>query len=105
MSTDFCVVLTTFDDDAVGTNIIDALLSERLAACVQVQTIQSYYHWKGKVNCDAEKLVLIKTKRSLFQKVQESIIASHSYETPEIILLPIEDGYTGYLDWINKECQ
>ena len=69
MSTDFCVVLTTFDDDAVGTNIIDALLSERLAACVQVQTIQSYYHWKGKVNCDAEKLVLIKTKRSLFHHV------------------------------------
>ena len=53
MSTDFCVVLTTFDDDSVGTNIIDALLSERLAACVQFQTIQSYYHWKGKVNCDA----------------------------------------------------
>ena len=57
------------------------------------------------MNCDAEKLVLIKTKRSLFQKVQESILANHSYETPEIILLPIEDGYTGYLDWINKECQ
>jgi periplasmic divalent cation tolerance protein len=104
MSEDCCIVITTFADDANGQQIIDALLAERLAACVQVMPIQSFYRWQGKVNCDAEKLMLIKTKRSLYTKVQESIAAHHAYELPEIIQLPIADGLSAYLRWIAKEC-
>jgi periplasmic divalent cation tolerance protein len=84
--------------------MIDALIAERLAACVQVMPIQSFYHWQGRVNRDDEKLVLIKTRRSLYAEVQASILANHAYETPEVIQVPIQDGFSGYLDWISREC-
>ncbi len=80
--------------------MIDALLEEHLAACIQVMPVQSFYRWQGKINRDDEKLVLIKTKRSLYAEVEASILAHHSYDTPEVILLPIERGSVGYMDWI-----
>ena len=104
MPNDCCIVITTFADDANGQQIIDALLEQRLAACVQVMPMQSWYRWQGKVNCDAEKLMLIKTKRSLYPKVQEAILARHAYDLPEIIQTPVTDGLPGYLDWIGREC-
>ena len=105
MNSDYCIVVTTFADDANGKKIIDALISERLAACVQVFPIQSHYHWKGEIECQTEKLAFIKTKSSLFSEVQESIVANHTYETPEVIQLPIESGFPAYLNWINTECK
>ncbi|WP_417910074.1 divalent-cation tolerance protein CutA [Candidatus Electronema sp. PJ] len=105
MNDEYCLIITTFNDDRNGQQIIEALLAERLAACVQVMPIQSWYHWQGKVNCDAEKLVLIKTKRSLYLQVQACIIAHHAYEVPEIIQVPIEAGLPVYLNWIDKECR
>jgi periplasmic divalent cation tolerance protein len=105
MNEEYCIVITTYADESNGRKIIDALLSERLAACVQVMPIQSFYHWQGKVNCDDEKLVLIKTKRSLYAEVQESIIANHAYDTPEVIQVPISEGFPGYLNWIAGECR
>ncbi|MBI1309713.1 divalent cation tolerance protein CutA [bacterium] len=104
MSTDACVVLTTFAGDANGRQIIDTLLERRLAACIQVLPIQSYYRWKGEINCDAEKLVLIKTRRSLYSQVEATIQKAHAYETPEIIQLPVEAGFADYLNWIDVEC-
>ena len=105
MNEEYCIVITTFADDENGKKIIDSLISDRLAACVQVFPAQCYYRWKGEVRCDAEKLVLIKTKRSLYSEIQESIIANHEYDTPEVIQIPIENGLPGYLDWITEECR
>jgi periplasmic divalent cation tolerance protein len=105
MNDEYCLIITTFNDDRNGQQIIEALLAERLAACVQVMPIQSWYHWQGKVNCDAEKLVLIKTKRSLYLQVQACITAHHVYEVPEIIQLPIEAGLPAYLHWLSTECR
>ncbi|PSW20176.1 divalent-cation tolerance protein CutA [Photobacterium sanctipauli] len=105
MATDYCVVLTTFADQQVGEKIIHSLVEKRLAACVQVQSIESYYHWQGKVNCDQEKLAIIKTKASLYAKVEADIIANHDYETPQVVQLPITAGFHDYLEWISAECQ
>ena len=99
-----CIIITTFADDDNGRQIIDALLEQRLAACVQVMAMQSCYRWQDKVCRDAEKLMLIKTKCALHAKVQEVILANHAYEVPEIIQVPITDGFPGYLDWIRQEC-
>uniref|UniRef100_UPI004056AB4B divalent-cation tolerance protein CutA n=1 Tax=Candidatus Electronema sp. TaxID=2698783 RepID=UPI004056AB4B len=100
----YCIVITTFSDDKNGTDIITALLDKRLAACVQVMPIQSWYHWRGTICRTSEKLLLIKTLPSLFPQVQEAILAHHAYELPEIIQVPITDGLPGYLKWISKEC-
>ncbi|MCI5220335.1 MAG: divalent-cation tolerance protein CutA [Candidatus Electrothrix sp. LOE2] len=104
MEKKYCLVITTYADEENGRKIIDALLSERLAACVQVLPIQSYYHWQGKIAGDEEKLLLIKTKSSLYPKVEKAIIAHHAYELPEVIQLPISAGFSGYLNWLEKEC-
>lgn len=104
MSEECCIIITTFADDDNGRQIIDALLEQRLAACVQVMPMQSCYRWQGRVCRDAEKLVLIKTIRALHAKVEEVILANHAYEVPEIIQVPITDGFSGYLDWMRQEC-
>ncbi|MCQ1058835.1 divalent-cation tolerance protein CutA [Photobacterium sp. DNB23_23_1] len=100
-----CVVMTTFSDGAIGEKIIHSLIEKRLAACVQVQSIESYYHWQGKVAKDQEKLVIIKTTSALYAQVEADILANHDYETPEIIQLPITAGYRDYLQWIESECR
>ncbi|WP_061014064.1 divalent-cation tolerance protein CutA [Photobacterium leiognathi] len=105
MTEQYCVVMTTFANPSVGKTIIDELINQRLAACVQVMPIQSYYHWQGEVNCDQEHQVMIKTKAALFEQVKETILQFHDYETPEIIQLPITNGLGDYLAWIDKECR
>ncbi|CAK8712636.1 Cytochrome C biogenesis protein [Candidatus Electrothrix laxa] len=105
MKEKYCLIVTTYADEKNGKKIIDALLTERLAACVQVMPIQSYYHWQGKIVNDDEKLLLIKTKSSLYTKAEETIIAHHAYELPEVIQLPISAGFAGYLNWLARECR
>ncbi|WP_318472961.1 divalent-cation tolerance protein CutA [Photobacterium leiognathi] len=105
MTEQYCVVMTTFANPSVGKTIIDELINQRLAACVQVMPIQSYYHWQGEVNCDQEHQVMIKTKAALFEQVKAKILQFHDYETPEIIQLPITNGLGDYLAWIDKECR
>ncbi len=102
--TNYCVIVTTFSDDENGKTIINALLEQRLAACVQVLPIKSYYHWKQKINCDQEQQVIIKTKTALFEQVKAVIEQYHLYETPEIIQLPITNGSVDYLSWIEQTC-
>jgi periplasmic divalent cation tolerance protein len=103
MNTEYGLVTTTFPDSATADQILDGLLEDRLAACVQTLPIQSAYRWKGEVKREAEVLALIKTKASLFPGVRAFIQARHPYETPEIVLFPIADGSDGYLKWIGDE--
>ncbi|WP_084419372.1 divalent-cation tolerance protein CutA [Photobacterium sp. J15] len=105
MEHEYCVVMTTFANKAIGKKIINSLIEKRLAACVQVQAVESYYHWEGKVNFDHEKLVMIKTKTSLYDQVEADILANHDYDTPEIIQMPVTAGFTDYLNWIKDECK
>ena len=105
MKEKYCLVLTTCADEENGGEIIDALLSQRLAACVQVMPIQSYYHWQGEIAHDKEQLLLIKTKTALYPRVEETILAHHAYELPEVIQVPIATGFSGYLNWLEQECR
>jgi periplasmic divalent cation tolerance protein len=104
MDTNYCVVMTTYSDDAVGKKIIDSLLEQKIAACIQVQEVNSYFFWKGEVNKEKEHLLLIKTKHSLYDKVERCIKENHSYEVPEIIELPIINGSQSYCKWIDEVC-
>jgi len=101
MDTDHAVVMTTCANEEDAKPIIDVLLSNGLAACVQVLPINSYYLWKGDVANDSEVLLLIKCKKSKYEKIQNEILNFHKYEIPEIIQLPISDGLDKYLAWID----
>jgi periplasmic divalent cation tolerance protein len=82
------------------------LVKQKLAACVQISgPIESTYRWKGKVETAREYLCLIKTREILFNKVEAAIKKLHSYETPEIIAVPIIKGSKEYLSWMDDETE
>lgn len=81
--------------------IAEMLVSQSLAACVQIlPEIKSIYRWQGKVTREMEILLLAKTTRNRFRDLVSSVTAMHSYETPEIIALPISDAAEPYLKWL-----
>jgi len=100
----FQLVLTTAGSDEQAEMLARALVDRRLAGCVNIlQGVCSVYRWKGKVNREAEKLLLIKTAERLLGEVKAAIRELHSYEVPEILVLPIGDGDPDYLAWLAGE--
>ena len=97
---DFCTVMTTTAGQKQAEVLADILIERQLAACVQIMPIMSVYTWQGRVNREAECLMLIKTRSENYQRIEETIRANHDYEIPEIIQLPITAGFIDYLDWI-----
>lgn len=96
----YCVVTTTTDRESVAEKIAQALLVRGLAACVQVHPVNSRYVWKGAIERADEWSLSIKARAADFGAVAAAIRALHTYETPEIIALPILDGDAAYLEWI-----
>ena len=81
-----------------------ALVERRVAACVNILPgVRSFYHWQGEVCDDSEALLVIKTRRMLFEELREAVVELHPYEVPEVVALPIEAGHTPYLAWIDEE--
>ncbi len=99
-------MLCTVPDRPAGERIAQALVEERLAACVNlVPGLTSIYRWQGKVEKEAECLLIIKTAAARFEAVKDRIQALHSYDLPEIIAIPISHGETGYLKWLTDNTQ
>ena len=97
-------ISTTTETKEEAQKIALYLVEQKLAACVQIGgPIESTYRWKGKVENAQEWLCLIKTRENLFDKVEAAIKKLHSYETPEIIAVPILEGSKEYLNWIDNE--
>jgi periplasmic divalent cation tolerance protein len=97
-------ISTTTETKEEAQKIARYLVEQKLAACVQITgPIESIYHWKGKVENSQEWLCLIKTRAELFEKVESSIKKLHSYETPEIVAVPIVKGSKEYLNWLDYE--
>ena len=99
--TDYIVAFVTVGSREEGDRIADALVGERLAACVNiVGPIRSVYRWENRVTRDEELLLVIKTRAALFAELAARVQALHSYQTPEVIALPIAAGSPAYLDWL-----
>ena len=97
----FIQVITTTDKREEAERIAQALVEARLAGCVQILgPVTSLYRWQGKVERAGEWLCLVKTREDLYGAVEERIRALHSYETPEIVALPIAAGSGAYLAWL-----
>lgn len=103
-ATEWIKVLTTIGDEDEARTIAQVLVEKNMAACVQViGPIHSVYRWQGQVESSAEWLLMIKTSVALMETVEAEILHHHSYEVPEIIVLPIVAGAKRYLDWLDGE--
>ena len=99
------VVLMTAASFEEAERIAEMLVNQRLAACVQVlPEMQSIYFWQDEVQRDREVLIIAKTIRANFAALEQQVRAMHSYETPEIIALPIVAGSERYLEWLATSC-
>jgi periplasmic divalent cation tolerance protein len=98
------IVLTTVQDEQRSEAIARALVTERLAACVNVlPPMTSFYRWKGTVEREAERQLVVKTTADRVAAVQARIRELHPYELPELLVLPVADGGAAYLEWVVSE--
>src|ERR1035437_8433152 len=94
------IVLTTVVTKRYANDLARSIVSARLAACVQMQAVQSVYRWKGEVCSEPEWLLAIKTSEGRYAELEQHIRANHSYEMPEIVQLPVTGGSREYRAWI-----
>ena len=98
------VVLVTTSSEDEARKIVDLLLSQRKAACINVMPrVDSTFWWQGKLDSAQESLLIIKTRVSLLAEIIDLVKGIHSYTVPEIIALPIIGGNEDYLKWVDEE--
>ena len=99
----FHLALVTAPDLKTARKLAQAVLTARLAACVNLlPKIESHYWWQGKIERGNEILMLIKTTKDRLPALENEIIARHPYDTPEFVVLSIAQGNKRYLDWISS---
>jgi periplasmic divalent cation tolerance protein len=97
----FRLIFSTVSNEEQAVSIARTLVSEQLVACVNITgPIRSIYRWRDSINDDREYLLLIKTRSSLYAKVEKRIRELHSYELAEVISVNIDRGSPPYLKWI-----
>lgn len=102
MTTDVLLVFCTCPDEATASRIAQALVTERLAACVsRLPGLSSVYLWQGKMENDTEVLLLIKTTNARFDALCERLRELHPYELPEIVATSATKGLPEYLQWVS----
>ncbi len=95
------VVFITAPSNEEAARLGRKLVEEGLAACANlVPAVRSIYKWEGRVCDDQEVLLIVKTRRSRFKQVAETVKALHSYTVPEIVAFPLEQGSADYLKWL-----
>ncbi|WP_342374867.1 divalent-cation tolerance protein CutA [Myxococcus stipitatus] len=99
--TDAILVLVTAPSTDKAAELARTVVEEQLAACGNILPgLRSIYRWEGKVQDDAEVLILFKTRASLFDALRARIIALHPYQVPEVLCVDVADGHAPYLAWI-----
>ena len=103
MTAEYVIVLTTLPADFDSRTLARTLVDERLAACVNLLApMESIYRWEGQVEGETERQVIIKTSRERVVALWDRIRELHPYETPEFVVLSIQDGSDAYLRWIGE---
>jgi periplasmic divalent cation tolerance protein len=102
--TEVMLILTTVPDAQSARRVAEALVGERLAACVTVLgAARSTYRWQGAVESADELPVLVKTTAGRWPALRDRLRALHPYEVPEMLALRAADGWPPYLDWVRGE--
>ncbi len=99
---DYAMIVTTCPNGTEAKDLALKLTEKKLAACVQLSDIKSFYTWKDKLCIDPEVRLTIKTRARLFQQIETFIRQHHSYEVPQIVMIPVVDGSDAYLDWMDE---
>ena len=103
MENDCVIVWTTIAKTADGRGMASMLVNERLAACVNVlPEMESTYRWKGQVEIEHERQVIMKTTAARIPALRARVHELHDYEMPEFIVMPIVGGSDAYLNWIRE---
>jgi periplasmic divalent cation tolerance protein len=97
---DYALITATFPDENSAKSTAKLLVERRLAACAQLFPIESIYSWQGKICDENEVMLLIKSQTALFDEIAATIKENHSYEVPEIVQIPLTDGWPDYLQWL-----
>jgi len=97
------VVFVTCGSEDEALKIARALVEGKTAACVNiVSPLRSIYRWEGKIWDEKEWLLIIKTRRKKFKEIEGKVRSLHSYSVPEVIGLPIVEGFAPYLQWLEE---
>ncbi len=95
-------VYVTASSKEEAERIAKALLEKRLAACVNIFPIKSYFWWEGKIDEAEEYGMIVKTTADRFPEVRDEVKRLHSYSVPCICAIPVERGLREFLDWISE---
>ena len=100
---EYIQVFTAVEKEREAEKIAEILLEKGLAGCVQIARVESRYRWKGKIEKGREYLCIVKSRKSLYKKIEKVIKENHPYEVPEITAVDLSDGSADYLGWLEKE--
>lgn len=101
---DFLLVYCTVPDEKTGKSLSHHLLSKKLIACANLLPEgRSFYEWKGKLESETERVLICKTKKSCYRRVEEEITKKHPYECPCIVALPLSEGHPSFLKWMDEQ--
>lgn len=102
-ATTYSLVMSTYPNQSAAESAVIPFLESGLVACINITPlVTSIYIWEGKVTQAAEVIVYMKTQQDKLANLEKSLLASHPYDTPEFIVLPIAHGNLKYLQWIDK---
>jgi periplasmic divalent cation tolerance protein len=104
MNTAFCIVMTSLGTEDEAETLAAEIVEARLAACVQIQRVRSLYMWQDALHREPEWVLHIKTVDARYAALETFIRERHSYETPEIVRVPIAGGSPDYLGWVEAGC-
>jgi len=106
MDTPYIVVFTTINDELKARRLASLIIETGLVACVSISApIFSTYRWQGNIETEKEWLLIIKTIRKNYHRLEKLIRTHHPYQTPEIVALPITAGHAAYLRWLKENCR
>jgi len=102
--TEYVQITTTTGTQADAQAITNVVVEKRLAGCTQIiGPITSTYWWQDKIETAEEWLCVIKSRQTLWEALEKAILQAHPYDVPEILAIPVTEGYKGYLEWLDGE--
>ena len=105
MAEKILLALSTFPDAEIAHRVSHQLVTERFAACANIfPSVESIYHWKGKIELGNETLVLFKVSADRQSAFQDKLRSVHPYDVPEIIFVAVAGGLPEYLQWVSENC-